>query len=204
MSSTLVPPTPAWAKQDAAASTIRSRVASGLVDGMHRIVRGSQIVRTCVASWAKSPKKSASYRTQLRTNLRGMEETVYPVFQGATALAQRMRAERPRDGTTLSMISAMSHLGREGAMTAGRLAALQRVEPQTVTRTLARLEEDGLISRRPDEADRRQVRIELTDAGRERLLADMRPRVEWLAEAMASLSPTEREVLRLAGRLMES
>lgn len=131
-------------------------------------------------------------------------DAVVAVFRGATGLAQRMRAERPRDGTTLSMISAMSHLNREGSMTAGRLAALQRVEPQTVTRTLARLEEDGLISRRPDEADRRQVRIELTDAGRERLLADMRPRVEWLAEAMASLSPTEREVLRLAGRLMES
>src|SRR5690242_3633112 len=202
MSSTLVPPTPAWAKQDAAASTIRSRVASGLVDGMHRIVRGSQIVRTCVASWAKSPKKSASYRTQLRTNLRGMQETAYPVFHGATALAQRMRAERPRDGTTLSMISAMSHLGREGAMTAGRLAALQRAKPQTVTRTLARLTELGWIERSPGQDDRRQILVELTPAGRERLAADMRPRVAWLDRAMESLSPTEREVLRLAGQLM--
>jgi DNA-binding MarR family transcriptional regulator len=126
------------------------------------------------------------------------------VFRGATGLAQRMRAERPRDGTTLSMISVLSHLYREGSATAGRLAALQRVEPQTMTRTLARLEEDGLISRRPDESDRRQVRIELTEAGRDRFMADVRPRVEWLAAAMESLSPTEREVLRLAGTLMES
>jgi hypothetical protein len=34
-----------------------------------------------------------------------------------------MRAERPGDGMTLSMTSALSHLDREGPMTAGRLAA---------------------------------------------------------------------------------
>ena len=131
-----------------------------------------------------------------------MEETAYPVFHGATALGQRMRAERPRDGTTLSMISAMSHLNREGAMTAGRLAALQRAKPQTVTRTLARLTELGWIKRTPGQDDRRQILVELTPEGRERLAADMRPRVAWLARAMESLSPTEREVLRLAGQLM--
>ncbi len=131
-----------------------------------------------------------------------MDESVYPVFHGATALAQRMRAERPSDGTTLSMISAMSHLDREGALTAGRLAALQRAKPQTVTRTLARLTELGWIERRPGLDDRRQILLELTPAGRDRLAADMEPRVIWLAAAMESLSPTEREVLRLAGRLM--
>src|SRR5436309_8434231 len=87
---------------------------------------------------------------------------VYPVFHGATALAQRMRAERPRDGTTLSMISAMSHLEREGALTAGRLAVLQRAKPQTVTRTLARLAEHGWITRSPVADDRRQILLELT------------------------------------------
>lgn len=131
-----------------------------------------------------------------------MEELAFPVFHGATTLAQRMRAERPRDGTTMSMISAMSHLNRAGPMTAGRLAALQRAKPQTVTRTLARLSEVGYIKRRPGEDDRRQVLIELTAEGRERLVADMEPRVAWLATALESLSPTERGVLRLAGELM--
>jgi DNA-binding MarR family transcriptional regulator len=131
-----------------------------------------------------------------------LPEAAVKAFAGATSLAQRMRAERPRDGTTLSMISALSHLEREGPMAAGRLAALQRSKPQTLTRTLARLEERGWIERGSTEADRRQVLIRLTEQGRERLHADMRSRAEWLARAMEALSPTEREVLRLAGILM--
>jgi DNA-binding MarR family transcriptional regulator len=100
------------------------------------------------------------------------------------------------------MISALSHLDREGAMTAGRLAALQRAKPQTLTRTLARLEERGWIERGSTDADRRQVLIRLTEQGGDRLYEDMRSRAVWLARAMETLSPTEREVLRLAGTLM--
>ncbi len=118
---------------------------------------------------------------------------------GATGLAQRMRAERPRDGTTLSMLSVLSHLHREGPATAGRLAALQRAKPQTLTRTLARLEELGWIERATSAEDRRRVLLGLTGLGRERLAEDVRLRAAWPARAMASLAPTEREVLRLAG-----
>jgi DNA-binding MarR family transcriptional regulator len=130
-----------------------------------------------------------------------LPEAVITTFVGATRLAQRMRAGRPRDGTTLSMISALSHLHREGPITAGRLAALQKAKPQTLTRTLARLEEAGWIVRDSTD-DRRQVLIRLTPLGRNRLLDDMHARAVWLAHAMESLSPTEREVLRLAGELM--
>ena len=133
-----------------------------------------------------------------------MDDSAEIVFHGATGLAQRMRAERPRDGLTLSMVSVLHHLDRAGPLTPGTLAGLQKVEPQTMTRTLARLEDEHLISRIPDESDRRRLRIALTGEGRERLAAHLRPRIEWLARAMRRLTPTEREVLRLAGALMES
>jgi len=129
-------------------------------------------------------------------------EAAYIASTGATGLAQRMRAERPSDGTTLSMISVLSHLDREGAMAAGRLAALQRSKPQTLTRTLARLEELGWIERGSTEEDRRRLLVRLTERGSVRLGEDIRRRAEWLARAMETLSPTEREVLRLAGTLM--
>jgi DNA-binding MarR family transcriptional regulator len=129
-------------------------------------------------------------------------DAAYLVSIGATGLAQRMRAERPRDGATLSMISVLSHLDREGAMAAGRLASLMRIKPQTLTRTLARLEELGWIERGSTEADRRQLLVRLTERGSTRLADDVRRRTEWLARAMEALSPTEREVLRLAGTLM--
>lgn len=132
----------------------------------------------------------------------GLREAALTVSAGATGLAQRMRAERPRDGTTLSMISALSHLDREGTMTAGRLAALQRSKPQTLTRTLARLEKKGWIERGSTDADRRQVMLRITEPGRRRLDADRYTRAAWLARAMEALTPTEREVLRLAGALM--
>jgi DNA-binding MarR family transcriptional regulator len=130
-----------------------------------------------------------------------LPEAVITTFVGATRLAQRMRAGRPRDGTTLSMISALSHLHREGPITAGRLAALQKAKPQTLTRTLARLEEAGWIVRDTTD-DRRQVLLRLTDLGANRLREDVHARAVWLARAMEALSPTEREVLRLAGELM--
>jgi len=129
-------------------------------------------------------------------------EAAYIASMGATGLAQRMRAERPSDGTTLSMISVLSHLDREGAMAAGRLAALQGSKPQTLTRTLARLEELGWIERGSTEEDRRRLLVRLTERGSLRLAEDVRRRAEWLARAMETLSPTEREVLRLAGTLM--
>lgn len=132
----------------------------------------------------------------------GLLEAALTVSAGATGLAQRMRAERPRDGTTLSMISALSHLDREGPMPAGRLAALKRSKPQTLTRTLAHLEQKGWIERGSTDADRRQVMLQITEPGRRRLDSDRRARAEWLARAMEALSPTEREVLRLAGSLM--
>ena len=137
------------------------------------------------------------------TDLHELPENALRLYIGATRLAQRTRAERPRDGTTLSMISALSHLQREGPMTAGRLAALRHLEPQTLTRTLQRLEAEGLVLRQPAEDDRRQARIEITELGRARLYEDMRPRVMWLAQALHSLSPTELGVLELAASLME-
>ncbi|WP_345348796.1 MarR family winged helix-turn-helix transcriptional regulator [Actinoallomurus liliacearum] len=134
-----------------------------------------------------------------------MDEVAEVVARAANSLAQRMRAERPRDGLSLSMVGVLSHLDRAGALTPGTLAELQKVEPQTMTRTLSRLEEEGLIDRVPDQDDRRRLRIRLTEAGRGRLDDHLRPRTDWLARRMEErLTPTERELLRLAGELMES
>jgi DNA-binding MarR family transcriptional regulator len=68
-----------------------------------------------------------------------MDDTADVVGRAATSLVQRMRAERPRDGLTLSMVSVLAHLDRAGPLTPGALAELQKVEPQTMTRTLSRL-----------------------------------------------------------------
>jgi len=89
-------------------------------------------------------------------------------------------------------------------MTPGGIAALERVQPQTLTRALAALEDRSLISRRADPDDRRRSLLSITDAGCQVLAGDMRQRDSWLSLAMAEkLTPTERRLLDLAGELME-
>lgn len=133
-----------------------------------------------------------------------MSESVASIRRGTIRLALRLRAERDADSLPPSMLSVLGHLHRYGPLTAGRLAAADRLQPQSLTRTLAALEEQQLIVRRPGELDRRQSLLAITQAGRRRLIDDMRQRDAWLAKAMErELSPTERDLLKLAGPLLE-
>jgi DNA-binding MarR family transcriptional regulator len=130
-------------------------------------------------------------------------DTATAVRRGATRLARRLRAERPEPGETLLRLSVLSHLHGRGPMTPGALAAADRLQPQSLSRTLAGLEHDGLASRAADGHDRRRSVLAITAVGQEVLRRDFRQRDSWLALAMAGLTPTEREVLRLAADLMD-
>jgi DNA-binding MarR family transcriptional regulator len=124
--------------------------------------------------------------------------------QGMAQLARRLRAERVSHGLSRSRLSLLNLLALNGPMTASAMAAAERLQPQSLTRMLTRLENDGLIVRSPDDTDRRQVRIDITREGVAVLDEDTRRREAWLATAMAErLTPTERELLRLAAGLME-
>jgi DNA-binding MarR family transcriptional regulator len=119
-------------------------------------------------------------------------------------LGRRLRAERVNNGLSRSRLSLLNLLTDHGPMTASALAAAERLQPQSLTRMLSRLETDGLIVRSPDDADRRQVRIDITREGVAVLDEDNERREAWLADTMAErLTPTERELIRLAAGLME-
>jgi DNA-binding MarR family transcriptional regulator len=129
--------------------------------------------------------------------------------RGTTRLGRRLRMERPEpsaaepDLTSLAL-SVLAHLHRRGPMTPGELAATERLQPQSLTRTLAGLERQHLVTRQPEGQDGRRSLVVLTEAGAQALVRDMRQRDDWLAAAMArELTRTERELLRLAGDLME-
>ena len=119
-------------------------------------------------------------------------------------LQRRLRAERGEIGLGSSRYSALACLFRNGPMSASALAAEERLQPQSLTRVLAALEEQHLISRREDAADRRRVRIEITPAGVERLRTAVGRQEAWLADALrARLTPVERDLMMLAIRLMD-
>ena len=115
-------------------------------------------------------------------------------------LVRRLRAEYT---ISLSHIAVLAQLDREGDRTTSALAAAERVRPQSMAETIADLEGEGLVTRRPDPNDRRQMLIGLSALGRERLFADRARREGWLATAITeSLDAHEREILARAVPLL--
>jgi DNA-binding MarR family transcriptional regulator len=126
------------------------------------------------------------------------------VRRATQRLSRRLQLQRAPDGLSLTKISLLGHLARNGPMTAGALAAADRLQPQSVTRVLAELEADGHIARLPNPADKRQRVFSISDAGRRTLRHDMRLRDEWLASVMqAELTPDERDTLLHAATILE-
>jgi DNA-binding MarR family transcriptional regulator len=58
------------------------------------------------------------------------------------------------------------HLLESGSLNQTDLARRARVENQTMSRTIDRLEREGFVTRVPDPADRRRQLVTRTDAGR--------------------------------------
>jgi DNA-binding MarR family transcriptional regulator len=130
--------------------------------------------------------------------------TASAVRRATMRLARRLRAERPRPGISLQKLSVLAHLNRSGPLSPGEVATADHIQPQSLTRALASLEREGLITRTADPHDHRRARLELTADGVAVLHADMHQRDVWLARALSEqLTPTERQLLRLASELMQ-
>ena len=114
-------------------------------------------------------------------------------------LGQLMRRLRVEHRFPLSHGAVLGRLDRQGPLSTVELASAERVRPQSMGQTLAELEAQGLVSRRPDEADGRRTLLQLTDAGRQTLAEDRQRREGWLTEAIEQeFSPEEQEVLAQA------
>lgn len=118
-------------------------------------------------------------------------------------LARRLRVERGDESLTLSQLSALSSLDRHGPCSPTALAEIERVQPPSMTRVLAGLEERGLARRAPHETDRRQAVIALSDAGRALLEETRRRRHAWLTRCLDELSEEDRAALRTALPILE-
>jgi len=118
-------------------------------------------------------------------------------------LARRLRAERLDEGLTPTQLAVLGTLDRHGPMTLGELAAHEKVQPPSMTRTTAILEERGLLTRAPQEVDRRQVRIAIGDAGLALLREDRKRRDAWLAGRFDQLTSDERALLHQVAPLLD-
>ena len=111
-------------------------------------------------------------------------------------LTRILRNQRVYLSVTLTQLSAMGTLRKRGPMSAGELAALERVQPPSMTKVLASLEDKGLVRREAHPTDKRQAIIVLTDDGTRLLDSERRQRDAWLSQRLARLAPDERALLR--------
>ncbi|HVM65815.1 MAG TPA: MarR family transcriptional regulator, partial [Acidimicrobiales bacterium] len=102
------------------------------------------------------------------------------------------RLLRQQNGPELSpaLVSALATVAR-GPVTLGRLAELESVQPPSMTRLVAKLEELGMVTRAIDGNDRRVSRLTITPAGAQ-VLAEVRlRRNEVLAARLTALDPAD-------------
>lgn len=119
-------------------------------------------------------------------------------------LARRLRQVRDeRDALNPNQLSVLAVLVNHGDLPIGELAALEKVQPPSMTRIVNGLEQRGLVTRHPNPSDKRSSWVHLADAGRQIVLANRRRRDQWLAVRLAELDPAEREVLRRAIPILE-
>lgn len=120
-----------------------------------------------------------------------------------TRLNRRVRQARPVGDLTVTQLSALTSLKLAGALTPRELADIERVQPPTMTKIVAKLEERGLVQRTPHPTDGRQVILAATEGGRAVLDQFERARNEWLAHRLAELTEAERDTLQQAAEILQ-
>ena len=132
-----------------------------------------------------------------------LETAVAELSLGVGQLLRRLRAESNPDALTWSQTVALSRLEKASAMTTADLARAESVKPQSMGATLAELEREGLVERRPHPTDGRQVLFALTGEGVEARRKRSAAKQKWLLAAMDRLGPDEQQTLVSAATLIK-
>lgn len=137
-------------------------------------------------------------------NVEPTPATVAPLLRAVVLrLARRLRVERDQSALSNHKVAILSHLAREGESTPSRISTDERQHPQSLSRPLTELEDDGLIARARDAADGRRSVLRLTAEGRAAFHADMWLRDQWLSEALGVLNVEQLTVLVGAARILD-
>lgn len=126
-----------------------------------------------------------------------MKELAWEIAETSRALRRHFNRRAASLGVTTAQWRVIAHLGHTPGLKQVELAERLDVEPITAGRIVDRLEEGGLVVRRPDPEDRRVWRLELTDKA-----APISARLRELAEelsavAFAGFSQVELEAMRV-------
>ncbi|MFC7537111.1 MarR family winged helix-turn-helix transcriptional regulator [Sphingomonas sp. GCM10030256] len=120
-----------------------------------------------------------------------MESLGWQIGETANALKRLFGRRAAELGVTSAQWRVMGQLIHHPGTRQAALAERLDIEPITLTRTVDRLEEAGLVERRPDPADRRVRQLHLTAAA-EPLVEKLRAiAAELNSQVFAGLQPNE-------------
>ena len=119
-----------------------------------------------------------------------------------TRLARRLRTQLP-GALSPSQLATLASVERLGPLTLGELSGVERVKPPTMTKIVACLEEQGMVTRTVDQSDRRVARVEATAAGLAFMDDSRQQKDAYLAQRLRSLSDDDRAVLARAAAVLE-
>ncbi|HET6985906.1 MAG TPA: MarR family transcriptional regulator [Kribbella sp.] len=94
-----------------------------------------------------------------------------------------------------STLSVLHTLARSGPLRLTDLLATEQLKQPALTSLVAKLEQDGLLQRRPDPSDGRAMLLSLTRAGRQIVRSRHANRVTKLSRLVDQLTPEEHAVL---------
>jgi len=127
------------------------------------------------------------------------------VFQAFAVLKKGADARFRGQGLTGAQVGVLTRLTSPGGKPMGEIGAELWCDVSNVTGLVARLEEQGLVSRAPDPSDQRVKRVRLTERGRAALARTLPGHEAALVQHARTLSREERQTLvallrKLVGR----
>ena len=126
------------------------------------------------------------------------------LHSAAIHLLRKLRKEDEGSGLNAPRLSALSVIVFGGPITLGDLAAAEQVRPPTMTRIVNALEEQGLVTRKPNKDDGRSTLLSATPAGKKLLMEGRARRVRALAKQIAALSREQRSALQEASEILKA
>jgi DNA-binding MarR family transcriptional regulator len=128
-------------------------------------------------------------------------EPVTEFRRSVTRLGRLLAASMPKGDLTPTKLTALGILRREGPLSANALASRLGILPQSLTRIIADLENEGLLTRTRDARDGREHILEPTTRAIALMRTEGTRRDVAMREAMQrTLTPVEIDLLFVAAR----
>ena len=119
-------------------------------------------------------------------------------------LKRRFREQGQLGDLTMSQVSVLGRLERDGPATVTSLAKAEGMRPQSMSANIAALEATGFVSGAPDPKDGRQTILSITPAFVEWIKERRAARADWLLRAIQThLTTTEQVDLARAVTLLD-